>query len=90
MYDLLEYSDNDVHTSAVLYQFKRDEQNMTDAGNLDDVTAADVTPFKCKSSFLGESTAAGTNRAFKDIKIVVPLKYLSNFFRSLEMPLCNV
>ena len=36
--------------------------------------------FKYKSSFI-------TNR--NGVKIVVPLKYLSNFWRSLEMPLIN-
>ena len=29
----------------------------------------------------------GQTRAFKGVKIVVPLKYLSNFWRSLEMSL---
>ena len=29
------------------------------------------------------------NGVFKDVKIVVSLKYLSNFWRSLEMPLIN-
>ena len=29
------------------------------------------------------------HRAWKNIKIVVPLKYISNFFRNLELPLIN-
>ena len=29
------------------------------------------------------------NGVFKDMKIAVPLNYLSNFLRSLEMPLIN-
>ena len=32
---------------------------------------------------------ADDNGVFKDVKIAVPLKYLSNFWRSLEMPLIN-
>ena len=32
---------------------------------------------------------AADNGVFKDVKIAVPLKYLSNFWRSLEMPLIN-
>ena len=32
--------------------------------------------------------ATGDDR-LKNAKIVVPLKYLSNYFRSLEMPLIN-
>ena len=40
---------------------------------------------------LGKTANAicGTNSSVKDAKIVVPLKYLSNFWRSLEMPLIN-
>ena len=45
--------------------------------------------FKYKSSLIGESAAVGGNRVFKNVKIVVPLKYLSNFWRSLEIPFIN-
>ena len=31
----------------------------------------------------------GDDRVFKNVKIIVLLKYLSNFFRSLEMPPIN-
>ena len=53
------------------------------------VTTADSSAFKYKSSFIRESAAVGGNRVFKNVKIAVPLKYLSNFWRSLEMPLIN-
>ena len=49
---------------------------------------ADSSSFKYKSSFFKPLTAAD-NRVFKNVKIAVPLKYLSNFWRSLEMPLIN-
>ena len=43
-----------------------------------------------KASLLGKATHADDNdRSLKNTKIVVPLKYLSNLFRSLEMPLIN-
>ena len=47
--------------------------------------------FKYKASLLGKTpNAAGcTNSSVKDARIVVPLKYLSNFGRSLEMLLIN-
>ena len=39
---------------------------------------------------MGKTTnAAGGNSFVKNSKIVAPLKYLSNFWRSLEMPLIN-
>ena len=58
-------------------------------GNPVGVTADGSSSFKYKSSFIRESTPVGGNRVFKNVKIAVPLKYLSNFWRSLEMPLIN-
>ena len=87
MYNLIEYSDNYSDTSGRLWQFKRDEQNMNN-GNPANVTTDDSSSFKYKSSFFKPLTAAD-NGVFKDVEIAVPLKYLSNFWRSLEMPLIN-
>ena len=90
MYNLNEYSDNYADTSEILYQFKRDESPMSDAGNLLDVALDNSTSFKYKASLLGKATDAdGNDRSLKSTKIVVPLKYLFNFFRSLEIPLIN-
>ena len=71
MYNLVEYSDNYSDTSGSLWQFKRDEIE----GDVDLTVNAQHIPnnsssFKYKSSFI-------TNR--NGVKIVVPLKYLSNF-----------
>ena len=49
MYNLLEYSDNYGDSSGNLWQFKRDEQNVTDAGNPAHVTTAGLSSFKYKS-----------------------------------------
>ena len=49
----------------------------------------DSSSFKYKSSLLGNPVAADGNGVLRNAKIVVPLKYLSNFFRTLEMPLIN-
>ena len=88
---MVEYSDNYADSSGNLWQFKRDEQNMTDAGNLKNVTTNDSSFLKYKSSLLGESAADGDNKKFKDVKIVVPLKYLSKFFRSkLYVPIVTL
>ena len=46
--------------------------------------------FKYKAGLVGKKDAVdGTNSSVKKAKIVVLLKYLSNFWRSLEMPLIN-
>ena len=95
MTNLLEYNDNYVDSSGSLSKFRRDEQNMTDAGNPADVTVVDSSSFKYKSNLLENPVNAGTGAGanahalLRDAKIAVPLKYLSNYFRSLEMPLIN-
>ena len=47
---------------------------------------ANSEPFKYKAKITG-STPAGGNA--KDVKVIVPLKYLSSFWRTLEMSLIN-
>ena len=87
MYNLIEYNDNYSDTSGSLWNFKRDEQNMNNEDPAN-VTKADSSPFKYKSSFF-KTLEDDDNGVFKNVKIAVPLKYLSNFWRSLEMPLSN-
>ena len=90
MYKLIEYSDNYADSSGSLYQFKRDESSMNAAGNPLNVAMDNLSSFKYKASLLGKATDAdGDDISLKNAKIVVLLKYLSNFFRSLEMPLIN-
>ena len=43
------------------------------------------TSFKFKQQITGQTGNGGT----KDVEIMIPLKYLSNFWRALEMPLIN-
>ena len=86
MYNLIEYSDNYQDSSATLYQYKRDEPPEADAiANLTDDTSSS---FKYKVNLLGNPVLDGAI-AKSSVKILVPLKYLRNFFRSLEMPLFN-
>ena len=90
MCNLIEYTDNYADSSGSLYQFKRDEYPMNDAGNPNNVALDNSTSFKYKASVLGKADDAdGSDRSLKNTKIVVSLKYLTNFFRSLEMPLVN-
>ena len=82
MYNLMEYSDNYSDTSGSLWQFKRNE-----IINNADVTNDNNAPsFKYKASIFGNTENNGTKNG---VKIAVPLKYLGNFWRSLEMPLIN-
>ena len=86
MCNLIEYSDNYQDSSATLYQYKRDESPEVNA--IDDLTVDNSNSFKYKVSLLGNPVVAD-NIAKRSVKVIVPLKYLSNFFRSLEMPLIN-
>ena len=86
MYNLIECSNNYQDSSATLYQYKRDEP--PEANAINDLTADNSSSFKYKVSLLGNPVLVG-NITKRSVKVVVPLKYLSNFFRSLEMPLIN-
>ena len=80
MYNLIEYSDNFADSSGSLYQFKTDESPINDAGNPSNVALDNSASFKYKASLLGKADdAPGNDRSLKNAKIVVPLKYLSNF-----------
>ena len=77
MYNLVEYSDNYAKTCGSLWQYYRDEPN-------DDL--ADSESFRSKIKVTGKTPDGGNE---KDVEIMVPLKYLSNFWRTLETPLIN-
>ena len=77
MYNLIEYSDNYAKTTRSLWQYYKDEPNDS---------LADSESFKSKIKITGKTPDNGNE---KDVEIMAPLKYLSNFWRTLEMPLIN-
>ena len=77
MYSITECSDNYSKTSGSLWQYYKDDPN-------DNLT--DSESFKSKVKITGNTPNNGNT---KDVEIIVPLKYLSNFWRTLEMPLIN-
>ena len=74
MYNVIEYSDNYSKTSGHVWQYYKDDPN-------NNITQSES--FKSKIKITGKASAAGNT---KDVKIIVPLKYLTNFWRTLEMP----
>ena len=89
MYNLIEYSSNYSETIGRLWFYLKDEA--TDF-NADIVNDDHFISFKYKAKLFGNTvvqTANAANRILKNATITVPLKYLSNFWRSLEMPLIN-
>ena len=84
MYNLIEYSDNYSHTSGSIWQFKKDE-----IATIANVCNANSFSFKYKSGLIGYLAADEANGKKEKAKIVVPLKYLRNFWRPLEISLIN-
>ena len=85
MYNLLEYSRNYSKTTRSFLNYNRDEPN-SGANNSINYSIKDSKSFHYKTSITGKLEGNNTE---KEVEIVVPLKYLSNFWRTLNMPLIN-
>ena len=84
MYNLIEYSDNYLKRSGCLWQCYKDQPALTDAGAAGNFPCnSDL--FKLKQKITGTSGADSTRK----IKIMMTLKCLSNFRRTLAMSLIN-
>ena len=77
IYNLIEYCDNYSKTSGGLWQYYKDDSN-------DNITQSES--FESKIKITGKTPPAGNT---KDAEIIVPLKNLSNFWKTLEMSLIN-
>ena len=77
MHNLIGYSNNYSKTSEIIWQYYKNEAIY----NL-----ANSASFKSKVKIRGDTLAGGNT---KDVKIIVPLKCLNNFWRILAMPLIN-
>ena len=89
MYNLIEYSDNYSKTSGTLWQYCKEIPAVNNEGNIVDFNGTNATDsFNSKTKITGQTN----NNGRIDVEIVVPLKYLSNFWRTREMPLikCEV
>ena len=86
VHNLIEYSDNYSKTSGSLWQYRKEiaaVDDNDDVVNFDRANATDSFNFKTKI------TNQTDDDGRLDVEIMVPLKYLSNFWRTLEMPLIN-
>ena len=87
MYNLTEYSDNYSKTSGSLWKYCKDIPAVDDDGDIVDFNGANATDsFNFKAKIAGQT---GNNGGIEDVEIMVPSKCLSNFWRTLEMPLIN-
>ena len=80
MYNFVQYSDNYQNSTRSLYQFKRDKPPDDNAD-----VANNTTSLVYKSKLIKGTDDNNVN----NVKLVVPLKYVSNYFRSLQLPFVN-
>ena len=87
MYNLIEYGDNYSKISGSLWKYYRDEPALGNNGNIIDSLNDNNNSisFKFKQQIAGQTE----NDGIKDVGIMVLLKYLSNFWKTLEMLLTN-
>ena len=90
MYNFLEYSKNYEKTSESLFNYYRNEPKDHDEGDGDNAINISIRgskSFDYKTKITG-SLAAGELEK-DDVEIAIPLKYLGNFWKSLNIPLIN-
>ena len=76
-----------IEKNGSLWQYYRDIPAINSNGDIVDFSGANATDsFNFKTKITGH---ADNNRRINNVEIMVPLKYLSNFWRTLEMPLIN-
>ena len=81
MYNLIEYSDNYSKTSGNLWQYCKEITAVNNNGNIVDFDGANATDsFSFKTKTTGQTN---DDREINDVEIMVPLKYLNNFWRTL-------
>ena len=86
IYNLIEYSDNYSKTSGSLWQYCKEIPAVNDDGDIVDFNGANATDsFNFKTKITGQTNDDG----IINVEIMVPLKYQSNFWRTLEMHLIN-
>ena len=79
MNNLLEYNKNDRKTTGSLWNYYRDKPSNSLSSNSES--------FKYKTSITGKTPE--DNDSLTNAKVVIPLKHLSNFWISLNIPLIN-
>ena len=87
VYHFIEYSEAYSKTLGCLWQYYRDEPTLENNGNTIDFPGHNnnSASFKFKRKITGQTVNDGT----KDVEIIVPLKYPSNFWRIVDMPLIS-
>ena len=98
MYNLLEYSKNYRKTIGSLYNYYRDElSNDADDNNFDNIKVINSNTFKYKNKMTdntynvdaGAQGYDANKNGTQEVELAIPLKYLGNFWRALNIPLIS-
>ena len=94
MYNLLEYSKNYRKTIGSLYNYYRHElSDDTDDNNFDNIKVVNSNTFKYKNKIIGNTynvnAGADGKNGTQEVELAMPLKYLGNFWRALNIPLIS-
>ena len=98
MYNLLEYSKNYRKTIGSLYTYYRDElSDDADDNNFDNIKVVNSESFKYKNKITGNTYNVDADdddydvnkNGKQEIELAIPLKYLGNFWRALNIPLIS-
>ena len=98
MYNLIAYSKNYRKTIGSLYNYYRDElSDDVDDNNFDNIKVVNSNTFKYKSKITGntynvDAGAQGydvNKNGTQEVELAIPLKYLGNFWRELNIPLIS-
>ena len=98
MYNLLEYSKNYRKTIGLLYNYYRDElSDDADDNNFDNIKVINSNTFKYKNKITGNTYNVnagaqgydGNKNGTQEVELAIPLKYLGNFWRALNIPLIS-
>ena len=98
MYNLLKYSKNYRKTIGSLYDYYRNElSDDADDNNFDNIKVVNSNTFKYKNKIIGNTydIDAGdqgydvNKNGTQEVELAIPLKYLGNFWRALNIPLIS-
>ena len=98
LYNLLEYSKNYRKTIGSLYNYYRDElSGDADDNNFDNIKVINSNTFQYKNKITGNTynVNAGAQvydvnkNGTQEVELAIPLKYLGNFWRALNIPLIS-
>ena len=96
MYNLLEYSKNYRKNIGSLYNYYRDElSDDADDNNFDNIKVVNSNTSKHKNKIIGNTYDVDARAQGYDVnkevevELAIPLKYLGNFWRALNIPLIS-